>query len=127
MNRINKKQKEVMEDWQAKHGCCQFDYKNYDIILPDGGQLVIEKEKYLAHKILGYKKLLGGGCQVIFSKKATVPSETYKAIIWMEELDETVEYLKSMKRMLNKIEIKTDTSLQWMRRQKNLQKKKTKN
>lgn len=115
---INKKQKEVMEKWREEHGCCEFDYKEYDIILPDGGQLVIEKEKYMAHKIIGYKKIPGGGCQVIFSKKATVPSEDYKAIIWMEELDELIVYLQSMKHMLNKIGIKTDTSLQWLKRLK---------
>ena len=44
-----------------------------------------------------------------------VPSEKYKAIIWMDELDETIVYLQSMRRMLNKLSIKTNTSLQWER------------
>lgn len=47
--------------------------------------------------------------------KAIVPSEKYKAIIWMDELDETIVYLQSMRRMLNKLSIKTNTSLQWER------------
>jgi len=33
----------------------------------------------------------------------------------MDELDETIVYLQSMRRMLNKLSIKTNTSLQWER------------
>ena len=99
--KITKKDEEIMEDWIRKNGACSFDYKNKDIILHDGGLFSIEKKKYKAHKITGYKKLPGGGVQVLFSKKKTVPSEKYEATIWMCELSETINYLKRMKKMLS--------------------------
>lgn len=105
--RITKKQKEVMEKWIIKNGGCYFDYKNKDIILPDGGLFYIGKKKYKARKIVGYKKLPDGCIEILFSKKKKVPSETYEATIWMSELDEIINYLKRMKKMLNKIRIKT--------------------
>lgn len=104
---ITKKDKKIMENWIKGHGACYFDYKNKDIILPDGGLFGIEKKKYMARKIIGYKKLPNGNSQILFSKKKLVPSEKYEAIMWMQELDETISYFKSMKRMLNKIGIKT--------------------
>jgi hypothetical protein len=107
MKRITKKDKEIMEKWIEKHGACYFDYKNKDIILPDGGLFSIEKKKYKARKIAGYKKLPNGNTQILFSKKKIIPPETYKAKIWMQELDETIRYLKNIKRMLNKRGIKT--------------------
>jgi len=107
---ITKKDKEIMENWIENNGACYFDYKNKDIILPDGGLFSIEKKKYMARKIVGYKKLPNRNTQVLFSKKRLIPSEKYEAAIWMQELDETINYFKSMKRMLNKIGIKTKLS-----------------
>jgi hypothetical protein len=106
--RITNNDKKIMEEWISKNGACSFDYKNKDIILPDGGLFSVEKKKYMARKIIGYKKLPNGFIEVLFSKKKMVPSEKYEATIWMSELDETIRYLKSMKRMLNKIGIKTN-------------------
>ena len=96
-----------MKKWQSKNGACYFDYKNRDIILPDGGLFSIEKKKYMAHKIIGYKKLPNGNTKILFSKKKLIPSETYEATVWMSELDETINYLKRMKKMLNSMAIKT--------------------
>lgn len=82
-----------MEKWRQQHGACTFDNKNYDIILGDGGLFSIEEIKYLAHKFLGFKRISDNCSQTIFSKKRTVPAERYEAIMWMEELDETIAYL----------------------------------
>ena len=109
--KLNKKELEIMEKWRQQHGACTFDNKNHDIILGDGGLFSIEKIKYLAHKLVGFKKLPDGGSQIIFSKKRIVPSERYEATMWMEELDETIAYFQSMKKMLNKIGIRTSRKI----------------
>jgi len=106
--KITKKDKKIMEEWIRKNGACSFDYKNKDIILHDGGLFSIEKKKYKSHKIIGYKKLPDKSVQVLFSKKKLIPSEKYEAVFWMNELDETIDYLNRMKKMLNKLGIKTD-------------------
>ena len=80
--------------------------KNKDIILYDGGLFSIEKEELMLPKIIGMKKLSNGMSQVLFSKKK-YPQESFYATLWMSELDDTISYLKSMKRMLNKLGIKT--------------------
>lgn len=108
MERITKEQQSLMEKWRRNNGACSFDYKNKDIILHDGGLFSIQKKKIKLHKIIGYKNLSNGYKQIIFSKKKVVKSEDYYAIVWMRELDEIVDYFRSMKRMLNKIGIKTD-------------------
>jgi len=97
-----------MENWTKNNGACCFDYKNKDIVLPDEGLFLIEKKKYMARKIVGYKKLPKGIVEILFSKKKPIPSEKYETTIWMQELDETINYFKSMKRMLNKVGIKTN-------------------
>ena len=109
--RITNKHKEISEKWRKRYGGCIFDFKNKDIILPDGSLFSIEKKKYKAHKIVGYKKLSNGNTQILFSKKRLIPSERYEAVMWMSDIDEITSYFKSMKRMLNKIGIKTDSSI----------------
>ncbi len=109
--KITKKDKEKAERWRKRYGGCIFDFKNKDIILPDGSLFSIEKKKYKAHKIIGYKKLPNGNTQILFSKKKLIPSEKYEAVMWMSDIDEIISYFKSMKRMLNKIGIKTDLSI----------------
>ncbi len=107
MKRITKEQKKIMEKWIKNNGACSFDYKNGDIILHDGGLFSIEKKKVRLRKIVGYKKLPDGYTQIIFSKKRLLKDEAYHATIWMEELQETINYLNRMKKMLNKVGIKT--------------------
>jgi len=96
-----------MEKWIVRNGACYFNYGDKDIILPDGGLFSIEKKKYKARKMIGYKRLPNGMTEILFSKKKIVPSEKYEATIWMSELDEIINYFQSMKRMLNKIGINT--------------------
>ena len=103
---ITKEDKEVMAEWITKHGACRFDTKNQDIILFDGGLFGIETEKIMLPKTVGMKKLPNGMSQVLFSKKK-YPAEMLFARLWMCELDNTISYLRSMKKMLNKMRIRT--------------------
>lgn len=80
--------------------------KNKDVIFPDEGLFSIESKKIKLPKITGHKKLKNGNSQVLFSKRKYVNTD-YKATLWFEELDETINYLKRMKRMLNKLGYKT--------------------
>ena len=107
LKNLTKKERDILEEWIARNGACKFDYKNNDILLGDGGLFSIEKEKYKAHKITGYKKLPGGSVQILFSKKRIVPSERYWANLWIEELNETINYLIRLKKLLNKLGIAT--------------------
>lgn len=97
----------IIEEWIKRNGCAGFDLKNKNIILYDGGLLSIEKKKVKRSKIIGYKKLPDGYTRILFSKKKTVPSEEYSAILWFEEVEETINYFKRMKKMLNKLGYKT--------------------
>ena len=104
---MTKKDKKVLEAWIKKNGACKFDIKNRDIILYDGGLFSIEKEKTMRSRVIGTKKLPSGGSQIIFSRKK-YPSEDLFAVFWMQELDDTIRYFKSMKRVLNKLGFKTN-------------------
>ena len=104
---VKKTNKETMQDWISKNGACKFDAKKRDILLYDGGLFSIEKEKVMRSKVIGMKELPSGGSQIIFSKKK-YPSESSYALLWMQELDDTIRYFRSMKRMLNKLGFKTN-------------------
>jgi len=104
---LTKKERSILEAWITRNGACKLDYKNNDVLLGDGGLFSIEKENYKAHKITGYKKQPDGSVQVIFSKKRIVPSEHYWAQLWVRELDETINYLIRLKKILNKQGIST--------------------
>lgn len=106
-----KKKEKIANDWIRRHGAASFDLKKRDIILHDGGLFSIEAKKIKVHKIVGYKKLPNKMTKIIFSKKKIIPSETYKAVFWFEELDENIYYLKSMKKMLNSLGYGTGRSL----------------
>lgn len=106
MAKMNKQK--IIEEWIKKNGCAGFDLKNRDIILYDGGLFSIEKKKVKRSKIVGYKKLPNGSVQILFSKKKTVPYEDYSAVMWFEDIEETIGYFKRMKEMLNKIGYKTN-------------------
>lgn len=105
-NKITKEDKKTMSRWITKNGACRFDTKNKDIILYDGGLFSIEKEKLMLPKIIGFKKLKDGNSQILFTRKK-YPQEGYYALLWMSELDDTISYFQSMKRMLNKLGIRT--------------------
>jgi hypothetical protein len=106
--KITKEMKKTMDLWIKNNGACAFDHKNKNILLYDGGLFSIEKERKRSRKIVGYKKLTNGMIEVLFSKTKPIWVEEHKAILWMEELDETIDYLRKMKNMLNKLGIDTN-------------------
>lgn len=111
LRRLPKYKQKIVKRWIEKNGASGFDFKNRDIIIWNGGLFYIDKYKYLAHKIIGKKKNKDGFIEILFSKKKTISSEDYYANLWFEDLDETINYFKRMKKMLNKIGIKTDLRL----------------
>ena len=98
-----KKKEEIAKEWVKNHGAASFDLEKRDIILHDGGLFVIEAKKIKLRKIIGYKRYPNRISEVLFSKKKIISSVEYTAVIWFEELDETIAYFKNMKRMLNKL------------------------
>jgi len=115
MNKLTSKQKrKIIDKWIWDNGAAKFDLKTRDIILCDGGLFSIEKNPIKLHKITGWKELPNGNSQAIFSKKKYKDNE-YAAVFWFEELDENIEYLKRMKKMLNSIGYDTSKSLRWQR------------
>lgn len=105
---MNKKEK-LLQNFLEKNGCgVEIDYKNKDILIPEGGLWGIEKSFLKVKKIVGYKKLSNGATQILFSKKANHKVEHYKVIIWIEELRETINYLKRLEETLIKMGYNTN-------------------
>jgi len=98
--------KKIVEQWIKDNGAASFDFKKKDIWLWDGGLFSVEKEPVMRSKVIGHKKLPNGMTEVLFSKKKYKDFDL-KAVFWMEELDETINYFQRMKKMLNKLGYKT--------------------
>jgi len=120
---LSKINKEKAEKWIKRNGCASFDFKNKDIIFWDGGLFAIEKEIKIKPKT---RIIFGKMDEVMSLNGKTIKArelkfiplrkngrvineevEYYKAIIWFQELDETINYFISMKKMLNKIGFQT--------------------
>ena len=56
--KITEKSKKVLKKWISDHGACNFDIKNQDIILNDGGLFSIEEKDVMWHKVIGTKNFL---------------------------------------------------------------------
>ena len=120
--KLDSKKRKIAESWRQKHGAASFDLKGRNIILHDGGLFSIEQKPVMRHKVIGFKKLpeinLNGkklkcSSEVIFSKKKYKDTNFY-VNLWFEELDETINYFKSMSRMLRKLGFDTSRSIKWM-------------
>lgn len=122
----------VIDGWISKHGAASFDLREKDIILWDSGLFSISKEVKTKNKTrvvvdkkptitkINGKDIKSYRVNFIPVKKNGKPVkekvEDYKAVFWMEELDEVINYLISMRKMLRSIGIKTDTSVKWMKK-----------
>ena len=106
--RLKMNKKKIAQEWSKKHGGASFDFKTRNILLYDGGFFSIQKKKIKLHKIVGYKKLKGGGSQIIFSKKKKIKAEEFTAYLWFEELDDFIKSLQSIRRMLHNLRYRTD-------------------
>ncbi len=123
-NKITSKtrQKKV-DNWIKRNGCSTFDFKKKEVILHDGGLFSVEKEI----KIKPKTKIIFGKLQKSNINGKTIKTremklipirkngkvineevEYYKANIWFEEIDETINHFMSIKRMLNKLGFKTN-------------------
>lgn len=106
----------VVENWIKNHGACSIDLKNKDIILHDGGLFSIDVKSKIKPKtkLIINKKADKNGCYsckfIPIKKNGKIIKEKvnyYNAIFWFEELNETINYLKGMEKMLNKLGYKT--------------------
>lgn len=106
-----KQQEEINNKWIRKNGAGIFDFKNRDIILYDGGLFAVEKEvkKCFRSRFVRIKKGPHKGMLMQQSMPWLPKREynSYKATLWFEELDETINYLKRMKKLLNELGYKT--------------------
>jgi hypothetical protein len=114
---------EIADKWCREHGAARIDVKTRDIYLYDGGLFALVPIKRRRSRFLRWKKLPDGLLEAICTKKK-YPVVDYEASFWVEELDETISHLQSMRRMLRKIGLKTSLSKDWMRG-KNAKKKET--
>lgn len=101
---MNKKQ--TTEKWIENNGACSFDLKEKSIKLYDGGLFSIESEKRRVPKSFKKKQLDNGYVELVFSKKRKT-IDSYYGTIYINELDETINYFRRMKRMLNKLGYRT--------------------
>ena len=123
MKNVDKSKQKIADSWIKNHGAASFDFKNKDILLYDGGLFAIEKEVKIKPKqkvFLGKLKETNINGKILKLRELkSIPvrrngkileeeQEYYKSIIWFEELDHTINYFKSMKRMLNKLGFKTN-------------------
>jgi len=112
MTKLSLKQKrKIVDRWKERNGAADFNLKSRDITLYDGGLFSIVSKRVKSCKIKGFKKLPNGNTEVLFSKNKSLNTVEHNAILWFEELDETINYLKRMKNMLNRIGYKTDVSI----------------
>lgn len=99
-----------IEKWIEQNGAASFDLKNRHIRLNDGGLFSIEKEIKMLPRFRMKKVKEGkhkGLMELVSVKGKKSKHSFYTAIIWFNELDETINYLRRMKKMLNRIGYKT--------------------
>jgi len=110
--KLTKKQKDiVIQRWIEDNGAASFDLEDRQIILHDGGGFSVEKEiKYLPrHRLKKIKEGFNkGGAELVTMKGPKVKHEFYSCYYSFEDLDNTINYLRRMKKMLNDIGYKTN-------------------
>jgi len=131
------KEREILEKWIMNNGCVTFDYENDDILIHDGGLFAMEdKPKRVPNSKITFSKkasfhMMGGKKlkfhEMIHTKlPGTYIQHNYIAYQWPSELDETIQWFRRLKRVLNKVGIETNRSLIWQKGLSNIIKKETK-
>jgi hypothetical protein len=113
--KLTKKEcEEINLKWKMKNGCSNFDFKEKNMIIYDGGLFPICEKEVMRNKVLGTKKIKfdfngkeTNGYKVIFSKKKYKDKENY-VVIWFSELRETIEHLQRAEKLLKKLGYNTD-------------------
>ncbi len=127
--KITKEQERIAENWIKNHGAANFDFKNRNVILHDGGIFGISVETKTKPKTRirfdkkhpdvwnGRKFYRIISAPIRKNGKFLLKKENYySAILWFEELDETISYFKSMAKMLRKLGFDTSRSLHLRKR-----------
>lgn len=110
-----REKEKVAQEWAKKNGGASFDLKERQIILHDGGGFSIEKEiKYLPRRRLKpiVEGPLRGMIELVPIKGPKVRHEFYNCYYSFIDLDETINRLRRMKKMLNGLGYRTDYQLQ---------------
>jgi len=112
---MKKTKEQIVKEWCHNNGGASFNFETRDIILHDGGLFSAEIHKKRVKKFLRFMKIKSGKhkgfIEGVYSKKKTKIQTTIDAVFWFEELDETINYLRRMKRMLNKLGYDTGKSI----------------
>ena len=119
MKKLTKKKQEIVDKWIRKNGCSDFDFKNEQIIFHDGAGFCIEKEiKYLPrHRLKPIKEgPFKGGAIFTEIKGPKVRHEFYKSYYSFCDIDDTINRLRRMQKMLNSLGY--ETSSPWNRNKK---------
>ena len=96
--------RKLLKEFLEKNGCgVDIDFKGRNIFIPDGGLWSIEKKKVKVPKLLRFEKTPEGNYECVFSKKQFRNDEEYKVWIWVEELRDTINYLKRLDKLLIKM------------------------
>lgn len=106
-----KEKKKIADKWIEKNGCCTFDLKDEAIVFHDGGGFSVEKIiKYLPRtRWMPIKEgPFKGGAESVEIKGPKVRYEFYDCYYSFCDLDETINRLRRMKKMLNGIGYKTN-------------------
>ncbi len=105
-----KNKRKIIDKWIEKNGCASFDLKDKQIIFHDGGGFSVEKRiKYLPrHRWKPIKEGPSkGGAEMVEIKGPKVRYEFYDCYYSFCDLDDTINRLRRMKKMLNDIGYKT--------------------
>ena len=97
---------QILNKWIKEHGACSFDLKEKVITLHDGGIFSINTKTEMLRNVIGTKKIeIGkykGNYEVLFTKEK-FPTLIHEGTLWFDEIDETISYFQSIKRVLNKV------------------------
>lgn len=97
----------LVRKWIREHGAASFDFKNHDVIFGDGGLFSIDSKKKMVKRAKGFKKIKDSNMtEVVFTKKK-YPITVYQASMWFEDIDDTIDYFKDLKKLLNTLGYKT--------------------
>ena len=124
---LTKAERDILEKWRMANGCITFDYDTDDVLIHDGGLFGMEdkykrvqntkitfKKSNTVHKMPNGKRITGS--ELISTKvPGTHIEHNYIAYQWPSELDETINWLKGLKRVLNSVGIETDRSVKWQK------------
>ena len=125
---LSKEEMTILEKWRMANGCVTWDLKDDNILIHDGGLFSIDDdvkrkqnfdikfEKSKTPHRMPNGKLITGNEMIKINKPGTHLEHNYKAYVWPSELDETIQFLQSLKRVLNKVGIETDRSVKWQKK-----------